>query len=418
MRKMLSIILSLALLVSVNSVAFAASPTKDTLLSSYTIATVQDSLPSANTQNEVLSISDLNELSKSDLQHYDFILLDEPLLSELTKEAATTFLQSGGVLGVETSSTDNVLSELYNLLDVEKPVTIQTDGVLPIAAYITMRNGQFVPGIISQGTVSSPDITELTSVLENIINSESLCLYDKIDINNFLDFINTSKTFDCPVKSPSPSDISPMMAPSGFDFEFDNYVSFKSNKIGNNIIGSVAITQYVYEICSYRSGSSTVKISDVVSHIVVDSGDLSYVKTYDSRMGVDGSSMSIIDQTYLNSNSNKSISLSGGFSASSDDIISGNVSASTTYTYDTNDQTITNDFPSNKYSNWESDPTENWPNASWVLDPGIRVKNSNASRYDSSVYTSVEEVAFKWHYMGAQSGTEVHTSPLEVGGEW
>lgn len=418
MKKLLSLFLSAFLFLSLAVPAFATKSNSEQITSRYSVAIVQDTCSSCpqllSTDGMSLTASELNALSKTELQNYDMVTVNSSHIATLSKETVINLLQSGGVFCIETSDTDNALSAIFSLIEEEKTVTIETSGVEHVGVYITMRNGTIIPGIITIGSVSFSDTGSIPATADTS-TSETLHLTEKIDINNFLDHVFSAKNATPPT---SVSTTSARMAPSGFVKEFDNYTSFNAAVIAQNVIGSVYITQYIYDICRYTSGGKTIEISDVVSHITVDAGTLSYVKTYDTKIRSNSTSMSIIDQTYLASNSNTSVSLSGGFSANAEDILSGDLSTSTTYTYDTNNQTITNNFASNTYNCWAVNPTENWGDASWVLDPGVRVKNSNASVYSSSAYTSVEEIAFKWHYMSAQSGTEVYTSPLSVGGYW
>ena len=418
MKKLLSLLLAISLLLLVSIPVWATEIDSKGNDSPYSIAIIEDTRATnpqlLSAKSVSLSTSDLNNLSLSELQNYDLVAVNNAQITSLSKETVVALLQSGGVLCIDTADTNDALSAVFSLLDEEKPFTIETSGLEHIGAYITMRNGNIVPGIITKGSVSIAGSTVIPATTDAIM-VESTHLIEKIDVNNFLDhvFSNKNSALQMFINSNSVR-----MAPSGFVREFDNYTTFNAEVIANNVIGSVYITQYIYDVCTYRTDSKTIEISDVISHIVVDAGEISCIKTYDTKIRSDFGAMSIIDQTYLLSNSNTSVSLSGGFTAETDDVLSGEIGASTTYTYDTNNQTITNNFSSNTYNCWNVDPTKNWTDASWVLEPGVRVKNSHASLYSSSAYTSVEEIAFRWYYMGAQNGTEVYTSPLSVGGYW
>lgn len=418
MKKVVCLFITVLLIICLSIPAFAI----DDAPSSYTVGVIQESALASKkallSANNALSISELNKLSETELQKYDLITLDKPLLASLNKDTAMTFLQTGGVLSVDTSSTDEALSTLYNLLNVEKPITITTTGLEHIGAYIFMRNGVIVPGIITEGTVSLRNTKEVTATHASPVSTERESLCNKIDVKNFLDHVTSTKSSPFPANTSGTQYTPSRMAPSNYTTEFDNYTTIKFSKMPNNSIGSVYITQYIYHICDYRSGSNTVSISDVVSHIAVDACKYSYVKTYSAKIQVNSIVSSIIDQTYLRSDSSQTISLSGGFSANTDDVLTGELGASTSYTYDTNNQEITNNFTSNTCNCWHAVPTMNWPDASWVLEPGVRVKNGHASVHTTSAYTSVEDIAFKWHYMGAQAGTEVYSLPLTVGGYW
>ena len=70
------------------------------------------------------------------------------------------------------------------------------------------------------------------------------------------------------------------------------------------------------------------------------------------------------------------------------------------------------------YHEWISDPTALWEDASWVLEPGIRVKNANTALFDNSAYTDIEDIVVKWHYMGGEAGTETVIPDVRVTIEW
>ncbi len=428
MKKNLSICLVSLLLLS-NAVAIFASGYdaenathyKMLVVSADNADIVSDKLTENKTSLErSITVAALNEKNTEEIAAYDIILVDTNSIADLDAEVVKDIVYNGAVLCVQTESVNEALSELYELIGIEQKIEIATSGVTEIGAFISERNGQIVPGVITEGTLRLADGTKLTdSCIESLAahdipkDEEARdALYDKIDINNFLDHVFEARE-QTPSSAGSPSSL--RTAPNNFDREYDDYTTFGS--IGNQVVGTMYITQYVYDICTYMSGSTKYAISDVVSRIAVDAGELSYVKTYDTRMHANISNMSIIDETYINRESSNSLSLSGGFSANSSDVITGSVHAGTSYTYSTNNQTITNDFASSKIRNWNSDPAKNWYNASWTLEPGIRVKNSNANTYKSGAFTSVREAAFFWSYMGAQTGT-VFTDPFEVGGYW
>lgn len=376
--------------------------------------TYSESVTSSIPSNE-LSIVELNQYSPNEVENFDLVILEEPALISLDEAVAKSILSSGGILCVETSNTDATLSSLYHLLNEEKDLTIEYSGVAPLGVFLSIRNGVLTPGIITKGTLVLDAETESMNFSEAEKLSQPSNLVDSIDTNDFISHVYAARDVVPPTIQLADNLYMDKMAPEHFTEIFDDYTSLSSEAIGSASMGSIFITQCVYDICSYEDGSSTVDISDVISHIVVDAGELSYVKYYDTQIRT---SNSIIEQTHLKSNSSQSISISGGFSADSNNIISGDVDIGTTYTYDTDNQTITNNFVNTKHNIWSSDPTKNWVDSSWVLDPGVRIKNDNATRIKNSAYTSVPEVAFFWQFMGAQTGTELYSTPLEVGGVW
>ncbi len=414
--KFLSLFLAFCMLITLSPTVFAISSDE-----TYTTVIVHGNAASSetatvSTTTTELPIATLNLYSPNDVENLDLVLLDESALISLDGTVAKSILSAGGILSVETSDTDATLTTLYNLLDEKTDLTIEYSGVTPLGIFVSMRNGNIVPGIITKGTLQLAEETEITTPGAYTTEYQPSNLSDIIDINDFISHVHAARNTTPPTTQPADgSSMGARMAPTNFNHIFDDYTSLSSTAIGSASMGSIFITQYIYDICSYKDGTYTVDISDVVSHVVVDAGELSYVKNYDVKIRT---SNSIIDQTYLNSNSSSSISITGGFSADSDKVISGSADINTTYTYDTNNQTVTNNFVNTKYNIWSSDPTKNWPDSSWVLEPGVRIKNGNAARTMNSAYTSVSEAAFYWHFMGAQTGTQVYSTPIEVGGTW
>ena len=359
--------------------------------------------------NGYCTVADLNSKSEEQISEYDLFIFEKQNLTNLSGTTAENIVNSGAVLCVQTENPNEVLSTLFDLMDEDCEINIVTNGVSQIGAFITYKNGILVPGVITEGTLRLSDGTEVNKIdgINGVSNIKSK-LFDMIDTDNFLDKVFASR------ENKKPDEVSLMMAPSNFNREFDNYTTFNN---GYNR-GSAYITEYVYDICKYTSGGKTYAISDVVSSISVDAASNSYVKYYNTRVHCNITNMSCIDQTYIDSNGSYSKTFSGGFSADSDKIITGSVNGSTTYSYSTNNQTVTNDFAAPKYKNWNSDPTQDWFDASWVLEPGIRIKNNDASNYQSGAFTSVRKIAFYWVYMGSQNGTDIFSDPFEVGAYW
>ncbi|MDD2235165.1 MAG: hypothetical protein PHV03_09780 [Desulfitobacteriaceae bacterium] len=177
--------------------------------------------------------------------------------------------------------------------------------------------------------------------------------------------------------------------------------------------GSATITQYRYEICSYVQANRLRKITDIVSNLTISPRDYAYVADYKTRMHANVTHMEVIGQSYLNSNSSRSYTLSGGFSIEGATLKSGSFGASTSNNYSTNNQTIQNNFYYQKLKNWNASPTENWAGASWELEPCIRIMNLNASVYKSQAYSSFQEGGLIVFF------DEFHEIPfVEVGGAW
>ena len=178
--------------------------------------------------------------------------------------------------------------------------------------------------------------------------------------------------------------------------------------------GSASITQYRYDICTQMDGTTLKAIADIVSTFTISPYSTMYVNNYLTRMHANITNMDVIGQSYLNSNSSTSYTLSGGFSVTPGQVVTGTAEASTTNTYDTNSQTIVNDFFAQKYKNWNSEPTTKWIGQSWELEPCIRIVNTDANTYMSSAYSSFRSGG----WIGVQNVIGYTSPTVEVGGAW
>lgn len=240
----------------------------------------------------------------------------------------------------------------------------------------------------------------------NLENKDILVFFQDYNVTDF-DVIEVIKSFE--VKE----DIVYMQLPSK-GFNGSPYYNYFALKAESTQFGSATITQYRYDICVYRDGGVNKVITDVVSNFTISSCSTMYVNNYFTRMHANISNMNIIGQSYLNSQSSSSYTLSGGFSANNQNVITGNVGVSTTNTYTTNNQNIQNDFYNQKYKNWNPTPTKKWKGASWEIEPAIRIINNNASSYKNQAYSSFRSGG--WIGVVNIWGHIIPT--VEVGGAW
>lgn len=398
MKKTVSVLLALCLLLllSVPSMGVENAPAN----ASYRMLflTNDDNAVSTYSEAQSSSVEYFNSLSTSALSSLDLVVSSIEDIGALAPASLSTFLSGGGIFCIETSDTNAALDTLYQRMGYETTPTVSVKGATPVAAFVKLDGGSLNPGIISVGKLSftrpNPDDVAVQALGD-------YSLRGNVNLNNFL-----SHALD----SSSPRGEVATYAASGSSRQFYDYTSF--DKVSGKDVGSCYITEYVYDICTYTEKASKKIISDVVSRVVVDASPEASVKYYSVRLGTSASSAYIIDQTYLQSDGTYTSSLSGGFSANSNQVISGSISASTSYSYSANGQTILNDFATNTYNNWKATPIKSQRDASWVLEPGIRVMNYNPSYYYSSAYTSLQEVAITY------LGTNVFSYPLEVHGTW
>ena len=186
------------------------------------------------------------------------------------------------------------------------------------------------------------------------------------------------------------------------------YYVYITGRRNGELMGSISITQYRYDICVYREGGVNKVITDIVSQVSVSSSSSVHLLDYKANMNANVSNMSVIGQSYLNSQSSTTYTLPGGIG------VSGNISGSTSNTYSANNQNITNHFLKQKIKEWWCDPTKNWKGASWELEPAIRIRNNNASSWKNQAYTYV--TAARWQ-KNLLVGYYIPNA-IQVGGSW
>lgn len=356
---------------------------------------------------------------------YEVILADNAALEKVDTDSLVELIDNGATLLIEDSSLS--LKEIAKMLNLERPDDRFVNGAQVTGVMVFNQNDNYCFGLM--GTIQCTPIGENSIIKQEestIANKEPIPIYQSKDTftisteernhseETLEEFINAIRDFRHEYIEQSckeiEKDVVYMQLP---EKNFDGSPYYNFFEIQNGVAGSLSITQYRYNICTYKVGKYKEAVTDVVSTFTVSPGGRMYVNNYKTRMDANVSNMDVIGQSYLNSNSSSSYTLSGGI-VGNVSTISGNVSASTTNTYTTNNQTITNSFAKRKYKEWSSTPTKKWGGASWELEPCIRVVNNNANVYKSQAYSSFQKEG--WIGIENMLGWEIPF--VEVGGAW
>lgn len=201
-----------------------------------------------------------------------------------------------------------------------------------------------------------------------------------------------------------------------FNHEESDTVSLYKTIFGSNLtMGSITITQYAYNICMVNNGDGTKSdYYDVVTSFLIDADAYCSVEKYTGTISAKYVNLEIVDAEYLQSNTRNSITLSGGVSGNSSDVISGNIGASTSYTYNSNDQEIKNDLATDeKECNWTATPVTDVIDGSWKLEPAARIKNVKAGTNKSGASSSLSDAKI-WLYEYDGSGVRYTMSNLPI----
>lgn len=359
---------------------------------------------------------------------YKMILVDSNALEKIESDKVIELIDNGATLYIEKSNVS--LKEISSVLGLDEPDDRFVSGAQVKGAFIFNQNDNYCFGVIGTiecspvdwdnlGAEDTLDVPLHEPILigedgEQLEHASSAnAKYGQIDTEDFVNAIDGfRRDFNKKACKEVESDLVYMQLPTkGFDGSpYYNYFSLTTSS--GFAFGSATISQYRYNICTYMDGNKKKAVTDIVSTFTISPMSTLYVNDYKTRIHANISNMDIIGQSYLNSNSSFSYTLSGGFSANN--IISGSAGASTTNSYSTNNQTIQNDFFAQKYKNWNSEPTQKWKGSSWEIEPCIRIINTDASTYKNQAYSSFRSGG--WIGLLNVIG---HTIPtVEVGGAW
>lgn len=154
---------------------------------------------------------------------------------------------------------------------------------------------------------------------------------------------------------------------------------------------SYTINTNVIDIAKIKDSSGTIHgVYDVRSTFIVDAESNFAITDYSVRMQ---NFNTILDASYLNSNTSTTVSLGGSFGFQGD-VITGSLEGGVSYTYNPDSQEIANDLPagSNKY--WKADVINETYGTSRKLVPSIRVMNGSDSQ-STNEYSRVESFYIK-----------------------
>ena len=367
--------------------------------------------------------TEFNKTSTSEYLDFEVILVDKNSLDTADAEKIIELIDNGSTLWIDDNNVS--LKEVSRFLGIEEPDDRFVRGAQVSGAFIFNHNNNYCFGISGVVNADSSNAHDVLTKLEDetyykpIPISQSGDYFESFDATyehvevNLEDFVNSISKFRSDFNKQAckqlECDLVYMQLPSkSFDgTPYYNYFTVMET------MASLTITQYRYDICTYQENGTKKKITDIVTNFTISPNSILYVNNYKTRMHANIANMTIIGQSYLNSNSSSSYTLSGGFSTNGT-VINGSIQASTTNTYSTNNQTIQNDFFNQKYKNWNSEPTQKWTGASWELEPCIRILNTDATTYKCQAYSSFQEGG----WVGILNVIGANIPFVEVGGAW
>lgn len=174
-----------------------------------------------------------------------------------------------------------------------------------------------------------------------------------------------------------------------FDATLQNMLFEEGNP--SNYMCSYKITTEVYRGIKYHGSSGHINgVYDINSVFHLDAEANYQVTKYKVRMS---SPQTIMDASYLNSNTTSSVTVGGTIGFQGDEL-TGGINACYTYEYNTNSQEILNNLPVGPNQYWQAEVVKPELDETWRLDPAIRIKNENDSTLTSES-SRVEEFYIK-----------------------
>lgn len=312
----------------------------------------------------------------------DAYVLNKKNFNRLESSSANKFLEEGGVIAV----TDNkVTSELLkekietDVLDFNYSNREEMQGF-----YLYNDGNKNVTVNVSVGFLTVEDQADVTSAsvheeTSNIIDKDAVTSQMILSAIRLGDF-----EYNTDVPGGGGSDNSTIVNES-FDATLQNMLFEEGNP--SNYMCSYKITTEVRRGIKYHGSSGHINgVYDINSVFHLDAEANYQVTKYKVRMS---SPQTIMDASYLNSNTTSSVTVGGTIGFQGDEL-TGGINAGYTYEYNTNSQEILNNLPVGPNQYWQAEVVKPELDATWRLDPAIRIKNENDSTL-SSESSRVEE---------------------------
>lgn len=319
----------------------------------------------------------------------DAYVLNYNTFNNLNEESAESYLNSGGVIVVndnEVSSEElkkkidtNVVDFDYSGEKNQYGFYVYNDGEENVTVNVALGFlSEVEENITAQETKTKvvADLVDKTSIVESIVSSAT----SKMSISPNFDLVSGSSTGGGISSTGSGKVIATAY--------LENILYLESN---NKRVCSYTVYTKVTDVAKVKDSSGKIRgIYDITSTFTLDAEAKYAITDYSVRMQ---NFHTILDASYLNSNTSTTVSLGGslGFQGN---VINGSLEGGVSYTYNPDSQEIVNDLPvgSNKY--WKSDVIKETYDASRKIIPSIRVMNSSDSG-NTSEYSRVESFFIK-----------------------
>lgn len=328
-----------------------------------------------------------NELTLDDEK--DAYVLNQKTFNSLNCESADSYLSNGGVIIVNDNEVSS--EELKKKIDTNV-IDFDYCGEKNQYGFYVYNNGE--ENVTVNVALGFVDMTE-EQISKN--ESEAIVVADVIEESTIVESIVSSATSKMSL-SPSLSLVKDSAVGGGISSSgsgkviatayLENILYLESDK---SRACSYTVYTKVTDVAKVKDSSAKIRgIYDITSTFTLDAESKYAITDYSVRMQ---NFQTILDASYLNSNTSTTVSLGGslGFQG---DVITGGLEGGVSYTYTPDSQNITNDLPVGYNKYWKSDVVNEAYDASRKLIPSIRVMN-NFDTGNTSEYSRVESFYIK-----------------------
>lgn len=320
----------------------------------------------------------------------DAYVLNKTNFQRLEKNNTDDYLSKGGIVAVTDKTVNSDLLKDKIETDVIDFDFSETESGYQ-GFYVYEDNDEFITVNVAAGSMGTmSDENDDGTYQIDYINPDNIIPIDKNIVAS--DMVKSARLhFDRGINlggwGTIDTDTSGEIIAFGF---LENYLYLQPEN--TKLLCSYTIMTEVMDVAKIRQTSNGVTrgIYDVRSTFTVDAEEGYAVTDYKTRMKT---SSTIIDASYLNSNTSTTVSLGGslGFQG---DTITGSVNAGISYTYTPDSQTISNDLGAGNTKYWSSNVVSPTFGASYKLIPAIRILNNN-DIFTTYEYSRVEEFKIK-----------------------
>lgn len=325
------------------------------------------------------------------------IIYDADAIYHADKDDVTEYLEEGNVIAVVDNNIDYEL--LTKGVDLSTPEFAFNTSNLPnyLGCYIFSYEHTNYCVNVTAGTLYY-DAEGDGSKMPSKINFDSTLLDKSIIGKQRVDYghknsqrLITSNTEYNPLKS-SDKDVAIENDKGGQTIG----IGFLQNLLylepqGKELLCSYTIKSEIIDLGTAETADGICEIYDCRSKYIIDAEPDYAVEDYSVRMKSSGN---VIDASYLESNTQSTVSFTEGFEIGSDGIAKRNIRGGWSYSYNSNSQEITNNLKAGNEKEWSSKIVVEQYDVSWPLEPSIRALKSQDST-DIQFFSRVNELQIK-----------------------